>query len=70
MSAFCISVDGEWTVMEKYGRAEGPEVDVMNTGCLLILPCALCVWRKGSYLSVWGGRNSHEGPLTCFKEEP
>lgn len=68
MSGFCISVDGEWTVMEKYGRAEGPEVNVMSIDCLLMLPCALCVWRRGCHLNVWGECISHEGLLTCFKE--
>lgn len=68
MSGFCRSVDGEWTVMEKYGGAEGPAVNVMSTDCLLTLPCALCVWRKGCYFCVWGGHISHEGLLTCFVE--
>lgn len=40
MSGFCSSVDGEWTVMEKYGWAEGPEVNGMSTA---LCWCPLCL---------------------------
>ena len=58
MSGFCSSVDGEWTVMEKYGRAEGPAVNVMSRDCLLTL-LVPCVFGERDATSACGEGTSH-----------